>query len=147
MPVISDQGLVGLVRATSRNAAKAMLLLDPQSAVDGTVQRSRERGIVRGRGGEELEFEFVAREADVVPGDIVITSGLDGVYPKGLRIGRVTSVSDPGAGLLQTATVEPAVDFTRLEQIFVILRRGPTMDLLYAADGDDAEPAPVRPAP
>jgi rod shape-determining protein MreC len=118
-----------------------MTVLDRQSAVDATVQRSRSRGIVRGLGSEGIGFEFVARGADVVVGDLVITSGLGGVYPKGLRIGRVTAVSDPGAKLVQTATLEPAVDFGRLEQVFVILRRGPTMELLYRAEDGDAAPA------
>jgi len=131
MPVISEQGLVGLVTATSTHAAKAMLLLDRQSAVDGIVQRSRSRGIARGRGTSDLEFEFVVRGSDVRIGDVVISSGLGGVYPKGIRIGKVVSVSDPGSALMQTATLVPAVDFGRLEQVFVMLRRGPTMEMLY----------------
>ncbi|MDH3213035.1 MAG: rod shape-determining protein MreC [Myxococcales bacterium] len=148
MPVISEDGLVGLVTAVSQRASRTMLLLDRQSAVDGTVQRSRARGIVRGRGSDELEFEFVVRGGDVRVGDIVITSGLGGVYPKGLRIGQVTAVSDPGARLLQTATVAPAVDFGRLEQVFVMLRRGPTMELLYEAGepGVTADAASPKPA-
>jgi rod shape-determining protein MreC len=147
MPVVSEQsGLVGLVTTTSRSAAKLMLLIDRQSAVDGVVQRSRARGVVRG-GKESLEFEFVARGGDVQAGDVIITSGLDGVYPKGLRIGLVTAVTDPGSRLLQIATLDPAVDFGRLEQVFVMLRRGPTMELLYATgDGDAPDPA-ESPAP
>ena len=137
MPVISEQGLVGLVTATSRGAAKTMLLLDRQTAIDGTVQRSRARGIVRGRGDDRLEFEFVARGGDVQVGDLVITSGLDGVYPKGLLIGRVSAVPEPGSKLLSTASLEPAVDFGRLEQAFVMLRRGPTMELLYTTEAGD----------
>ncbi len=138
-PVITDQGVVGLVTATSSNAAKTMLLLDRQSAIDGIVQRSRARGIVRGRGTGELEFEFVVRGSDVREGDVVITSGMGGVYPKGLRIGVIREVADPGGRLLHTATLAPSVDFGRLEQVFVMLRRGPTMDLLFGAAGD-AEP-------
>jgi len=147
MPVVSEQsGLVGLVTTTSRSAAKLMLLIDRQSAVDGVVQRSRARGVVRG-GKEALEFEFVARGGDVQAGDVIITSGLDGVYPKGLRIGEVNAVTDPGSRLLQTAALDPAVDFGRLEQVFVMLRRGPTMELLYATgDGDAPDPA-ESPAP
>jgi len=132
MPVISESGLVGLVVATSSQAAKTLLLLDRQIAIDSTVQRSRARGIVRGRGGDAPLFEFVARGGDVEAGDLLITSGLDGVYPKGLLIGTVTEVEPPGAKLLRTARLEPAVDFGRLEQAFVMLRRGPTMELLYA---------------
>jgi len=137
MPVISERGLVGLVTSTSKNASKAMLVLDRQSAVDGIVQRSRSRGIVRGTGTDQLDFEFVVRESDVRIGDVVITSGLDGIHPKGIRIGEVTSVSDPGSDLLQTATLVPAVDFGRLELVFVMLRRGSTMELLY--QDEDAE--------
>ncbi len=138
MPVISERGLVGLVTATSNSASKAMLVLDRQSAVDGVVQRSRSRGIVRGRGTDQLDFDFVVRGSDVRIGDVVITSGLGGVHPKGIRIGEVTEVTDPGSGLLQTAKLSAAVEFGRLEQVFVILRRGPTMELLYAAE--DAQP-------
>lgn len=139
MPVISEEGVVGLVTATSERAARATLLLDRQTAIDGTVQRSRTRGIVRGRGSDVVEFEFVSRGADVAVGDVVITSGLDGVYPKGLRVGTVSAVAEADAGLLRTATIVPAVDFGRLEQAFVILRRGPSMELLYRTEGGDAE--------
>jgi rod shape-determining protein MreC len=109
------------------------------------VQRSRSRGIVRGTGGDRLEFEFVARDSDVAVGDVIITSGLDGVYPKGLRVGRVTEISDPGSRLLQKATLEPAVDFGRLEQVFVMLRRGPTMELLHGDEEADAAAAASGP--
>jgi rod shape-determining protein MreC len=147
MPVISEQGLVGLVTATSRRSAKATLVLDRQTAIDGVIQRSRSRGIVRGRGSDELEFEFVARGSDVHVNDLVITSGLGGVYPKGLYIGRISDVSDPGEQLLQTATIRPAVDFGRLEQVFVMLRRGPAMELLYStSQGDESPDASERPA-
>jgi cell shape-determining protein MreC len=141
MPVISEQGLVGLVTATSIRSAKAMLVLDRQAAIDGVIQRSRARGIVRGEGSDELAFEFVARGNDVQVDDQVITSGLGGVYPKGLLIGSVLSISDPGPGLVQTATIRPAVDFGRLEQVFVMLRRGPAMELLYSTRvGDESPP-------
>ncbi|MBW2275287.1 MAG: rod shape-determining protein MreC [Deltaproteobacteria bacterium] len=133
-PVVTHEGVVGLVTAVSAHAAKTMLLLDRQSAIDGIVQRSRDRGIARGRGSGELEFEFVVRGGDVQSGDVVITSGLGGVYPKGLRIGEVVELSDPAGQLMQVATLRPAVDFGRLEQVFVMLHRGHTMELLYADD-------------
>jgi rod shape-determining protein MreC len=136
-PVITDAGVVGLVTKTSRRGAKTMLILDRQSAVDVVVQRSRARGIARGRGSDELDFEFVVRGSDVRVGDVVITSGLGGVYPKGLRIGEVVDVPEPGGRLTQVARVRPAVDFGKLEQVFVMLRRGPTMDLLFGGDNDE----------
>ncbi|MCP4904179.1 MAG: rod shape-determining protein MreC [bacterium] len=130
-PVITHEGVVGVVTATSGHAAKTMLLLDRQSAVDALVQRSRARGVLRGLGRERLEFEFVVRGADVVEGDEVVTSGLGGIYPKGLRLGRVAELRDAGGRLTRIAVIEPAVDLGQLEQVFVMLRRGPQMDLLY----------------
>lgn len=130
-PVITHEGVVGVVTATAAHAAKTMLLLDRQSAVDALVQRSRARGVVRGVGSDRLEFEFVVRGADVVAGDEVVTSGLGGIYPKGLRLGRVAELREAGGRLTRIAVIEPAVDLGRLEQVFVMLRRGPQMDLLY----------------
>jgi rod shape-determining protein MreC len=130
-PVITHKGVVGVVTATSDHAAKTMLLLDRQSSVDALVQRSRARGVVRGIGRDHLEFEFVVRGADVVVGDEVVTSGLGGIYPKGLRLGRVRELRDAGGRLTRIAVIDPAVDLGQLEQVFVLLRRGPTMDLLY----------------
>jgi rod shape-determining protein MreC len=151
MPVVSDHGVVGLVTATSPHASRAMMLLDRQSAVDAIVQRSRARGIVRGRGTGELEFVFMVRGDDVQPGDVVITSGVGGVYPKGLRIGTITRVQTDEARLLHTGSVQPSVDFGRLEQVFIMLQRGPTMDLLYAGNGDEiggrGDPESSRPSP
>ena len=147
MPVISDNGLVGLVTATTNSASKIMLLIDRQAAIDGVVQRSRARGIVRGARQDALSLEFTSREGDVELGDLIITSGLGGVYPKGLRIGRVTAVSPSDSMMLQTAEVRPAVDFGRLEQIFVMLRRGQTMELLYATGEGDAANGAERGTP
>ena len=130
-PVITHQGVVGVVTRTSPHAAKTMLVLDRQSAIDSVIQRSRTRGMVYGRGTGQPEFEFEARSGDVRVGDLVLTSGLGGVYPKGLKVGQVTALSDPGGSLVQIATVAPAVDFGRLEHVFVMMRRGPGMDLLY----------------
>jgi rod shape-determining protein MreC len=147
MPVVTDQGLAGLVTASSARASKAMLLVDRQSAADGIAQRSRAQGIVRGRRGEGLEFEFAVRGSDVAPGDVVISSGLGGVFPKGLKIGEVVSVEEPG-DLLQKAVVKPAVDFGRLEGVFVMLWRSPTMELLYADDAlPESAPAQAKTAP
>jgi rod shape-determining protein MreC len=149
-PVITHEGVVGVVTATSGHAAKTMLLLDRQSAVDAVVQRSRARGVVRGIGRDRLEFEFVVRGADVVAGDEVVTSGLGGIYPKGLRLGRVTELREAGGQLTRIAVVEPAVDLGQLEQVFVMLRRGPTMDLLYRpnrAEQDLDGPASVSAPP
>jgi len=143
-PVITPEGVVGVITATSNHAAKTMLILDRQSAVDALVLRWRARGGLRGGGRSRLEFEFVVRCADVVVGDEVVTSGLGGMYPKGLRLGRVTELRDAGGRLTRIAVIEPAVDLGRLEQVFVMLRRGPTMDLLYHANRAEEDlPGPI----
>jgi rod shape-determining protein MreC len=146
-PIITNNGVAGLVTAASRHASKVMLLLDRQSAVDGVVQRSRTRGVVHGNGAGKLEFEFVARDGDIHPGDLVLTSGLDAVYPKGLRIGTVSEIRHRGSELIQIAILTPAVDFERLEQVFVMFHQGPTMELLYgtttAISGEEASENPA----
>jgi hypothetical protein len=75
-------------------------------------------------------------------GDVVITSGLGGVYPKGLRLGEVTELRDPGGSIMQIAHLRPAVDFGRLEQVFVMLRQGPTMEILYGTNIPDSADLP-----
>jgi rod shape-determining protein MreC len=139
MPVVADGGLVGLVTATTPNAARAMLLVDRRAAVDAVTRRSRALGIVRGTGTASLEFEFLMRGADVKPGDEVLTSGVGGVYPKGLRIGVVEAVRAETGALVHTARVRPVVDFGQLETAFALLERGPSMKLLYEGEGDLTE--------
>ena len=144
-PVVTHEGIVGLVTATSNHAAKTMLMLDRQSSIDALVQRSRARGVVRGTGRERLEFEFVVRDSDVALGDEIVTSGLGGVYPKGLRIGRVSELEEAGGRLTKIAVVTPSVDLGRLEHVFVLLRRGPVMDLLYQPNRIEEDlPGPAR---
>jgi rod shape-determining protein MreC len=139
MPVVTDRGVVGLVTAAAQHAGRTLLILDAQSAVDGIVQRSRARGIVRGQGTDRLVLEYFVRGDDVQVGDVVITSGFGGVYPKGLRLGEVVEVHAEANRLLHQAVLRPAVDFGRLEQVFVMLWRGPTLDLLYEGEGDAPE--------
>jgi cell shape-determining protein MreC len=81
------------------------------------------------------------RGADVKPGDVLLTSGVGGVYPQGLRIGTVIEVSAQKGDLVHTARVAPAVEFDQLELAFVLLARGPSMGLLYAGEGDLEPPA------
>ncbi len=139
MPVVSEHGLVGLVTATTPSAARTMLLVDRRAAVDAVVERSRALGIVRGTGADSLEFSFLMRGADVKAGDELVTSGVGGVYPKGLRIGVVVAVNAQKGALVHTARVAPAVVYGKLETAFALLARGPSMRLLYEGDGDAAD--------
>jgi rod shape-determining protein MreC len=126
MPVVTPQGLVGNVVQAYANSAKVQLILDPRSAVGALVQRpeSRVAAIVEGNGAKPLSPRMVniARDADVINGDKIITSGFGGIYPKGLVVGEVVDVVNEEGGLLKYAVLKPAVDFDRLEEVFVIVR-------------------------
>ena len=121
MPVVVAEGIVGQVVDTSRYYAKVLLIIDPNSSVDGLCQRTRARGVVKGTIHERCDFMYVLRKDDVRVGDSVISSGLDGIYPKGLPIGRVSAVVKRNAGIFQTVEVDPHVDFGKLEEVLVIL--------------------------
>jgi len=121
LPVVLPQGIVGQVIEASSHYSKVMLVIDRNSAVDALVQRSRARGIIKGASADQCRFEFVLRKHDVQIGDTVIASGLDGVYPKGLRIGRVSDLSERKSDIFYDITVAPFVDYETLEEVLVIL--------------------------
>ena len=122
MPVLNASGVVGRVVSVSPHYAKVLLLTDQNSAVDALIQRSRDRGIVRGLRAEACALDYMIKTSDVRVGDNVVTSGLGGVYPKGIPIGQVINVEDSPGDLFRHITVKPAVDFSRLEEVLVILR-------------------------
>jgi rod shape-determining protein MreC len=121
MAVVATQGLVGHVVKAFDGSAMVLLIIDPTSAVDALVQRSRFRGIVAGETILSCRFKYLVRKADARIGDTVVSSGLDGVFPKGLRVGTISRIFDPRAGLFREATIRPFVDFARLEEVLVIL--------------------------
>ncbi|HWR07987.1 rod shape-determining protein MreC [Sporomusa sp.] len=126
MSVVTAQGLVGSVINVYNNAAKVQLILDPRSAVGCLVQRpeSRVAGIVEGSSSNPVSPHMIniARDADIIKSDKVITSGFGGIYPKGLLVGEVLDIVNDEGGLLKYAVLKPAVDFDRLEEVLVIIR-------------------------
>jgi rod shape-determining protein MreC len=120
MAVVSPAGVVGRVVSTSPNAARVLLLEDPSSGVDVLVQRSRARGIVEGSLSGGCQLKYVKHREDIRVGDLVATSGLDGIFPRGVAVGTITRLSREEGGLFQTAEVEPAVDFNKLEEVMVV---------------------------
>jgi rod shape-determining protein MreC len=120
MAVMSPLGVVGRVVAPSRRSAKVQLLIDRNAAAGAIVERSRAQGVVIGTDENRLLMEYVSEVSDVVVGDAVVSSGVDGIYPKGLAIGTVESVEKKGPGF-RRIVVKPAVDFTSLEQVLVVL--------------------------
>lgn len=121
MPVVNASGVVGRIVSVSPNYAKVLLIIDQNSAVDCLVQRSRDRGMVKGLSEERCNFAYVVTSSDVSKEDIVVTSGLGGVFPKGLPVGRVLSVRERSGELFKDIEIKPAVDFSKLEEVLVIL--------------------------
>ncbi len=120
MAVVSPSGVVGRVVIPSARAAKVQLLIDRNAAAGALVERSRAQGVVLGGGDERLRMEYVSDMADVEVGDTVVTSGIDGIYPKGFAIGRVERV-EKGTGTYTLIEVRPSVDFTTLEEVLIVL--------------------------
>lgn len=120
MAVITPEGVVGRVIEVYGRSSKVLLIIDPNSAVDVILQRTRVRGIAKGKGNGRMELLYVAKEADVRPGDVVITSGLSGVFPKGLPVGIVTEVSGGNDTFFKYVEVRPRVDMGRIEELLVV---------------------------
>jgi rod shape-determining protein MreC len=121
MAVIAPAGVVGRIIMPSARAAKVQLLIDRNAAAGAMIERTRvgaAEGVVEGTGGQ-LRMHYVSSAADVQVGDVVVTSGIDGIYPKGLRIGQIESV-ERGAGQYSSIIVQPAVDFGALEAVLVV---------------------------
>ncbi len=136
-PVIVPEGLVGRVVQVRGRAAVVQLINDPTSTVGAVVQRTRTAGLVEGDAGGTVRFKFMARDgAGVAPGDLVVTSGLGTLFPKGLPVGRVVAVEDKGSALFHFAVLAPAVDFSRVEEV-LLLTGQTTQDVagLFPSDG------------
>ena len=119
-PVIGTAGVVGQVIAAAPKSSRVLLLTDHASGVDAIIQGSRARGVVEGLGGAFCRWRFVLASEEVRIGDKVITSGADGIYPKGLLLGMVSNVDENGKGLFQSVDIDPAEDFLKLETVLVL---------------------------
>lgn len=124
MAVICADGVVGQTVKVSSSTARVLLLTDHMSGIAATIQRSRARGVVKGKSEFLCTLEFTTREEDVKVGDAVITSGIGGVFMKGLPIGEVTMVKRGEFGIFQTVSIRPAVNLSHLEEVIVVLWGG-----------------------
>ncbi|PLX81830.1 MAG: rod shape-determining protein MreC [Desulfuromonas sp.] len=124
MPVVVAEGVVGRIIRCGAHQARVLLITDASSAVASLVQRNRTRGVCRGR-GQTLTLEFALRLEDIKAGDRIVTSGMGGVFPKGLVIGEVVKVYRGDYGLFQSVEMAPATDFARLEEVLVLLGEEP----------------------
>jgi rod shape-determining protein MreC len=122
--VIAPSGVVGRVTASSAFLSKIQFITDPSSGAAAVVERTRVQGMVVGRGVNRVEMQYVSALADVQAGDMVTTSGLDGIYPGGLRVGRVIRVG-AREGLQRRIAIQTAVDFSTLEEVLVLTTAEP----------------------
>jgi len=130
MPVVTNQGLVGKIIEVQPSYAKVQLLISPDSGISSIVQRTRDNGVLIGLSSPS-GYTMITRlhqKADLKEGDIIISSPLTGIYPKGLTIGRVVEVYDDAISLERRALVKPEVDFDRLEEVLIIVNYEPAKD-------------------
>lgn len=120
-PVVAPDGLVGRVVEVTPTAAKVQLITDPVSAAGGLIQRTRVIGIVSGSLGAGLKVRYLPLMADIAIGDEVVTSGMGGVFPKGIPLGRVIAAERRSGALFQEATLAPKVDLSRLEEVLILI--------------------------
>jgi rod shape-determining protein MreC len=135
MPVVVADGLVGRVRTVTGHTAEVLLVIDRNSSIAVRVERTRARANVRGGGKPgAARLDYALRSEDMIEGDRLVTSGTDGVFPRGILVGTVTRIDRKAHGLFQLADVIPAVDPTRVEEVLVITA--------VEGDRDAAPPAP-----
>jgi len=120
MPVTTEDGVTGQVVDTSAHYSKVLLAIDPNSAINVLVQRSRMQGILKGN-AEGFELDYVLKNVDVQEGDIIVTSGFGDLFPKGLPVGTVSKRVISKRGMFQKISVAPAVDFSKLEVVLILL--------------------------
>ncbi len=121
-PVIAPDGVVGIVSQLTGSYADVQLIVSPLSAVPAIAQRTRSRSTVKGTGDiTRCKLSYALRTDDLQEGDVLVTAGGPGFFPQGLRIGRVTNIQKKSHGLFLDAEVVPAIDFSRLDEVLVVL--------------------------
>jgi rod shape-determining protein MreC len=120
LAVLASGGIVGRIVEAYAHYSKVMLIVDRNSGADAMVQRLRVRGILQGKGANRCSLDYVPKNADVHVGDLVLASGLGGIYPKGLIFGKVTAANKKTPGIFQEIEVTPAVDLSALEEVAVV---------------------------
>lgn len=141
MAVIAPAGVVGRVILTSARAARVQMIVDRNAAAGAMIERTRVQGLAVGQ-GDGLRLEYVPGTAEVSVGDVVVTSGIDRIYPKGFVIGTVSTV-ERGPGTFHAITIAPAVDFSRLEEVLVVTTPPPAISAEQAAESPEAAPGAV----
>lgn len=144
MPIVSPQGLVGRVTEVGTNWSKVVLIIDPSSSVNAVIQSTRATGIVQGDPGGGMVIKYVPQGDAIQVGDLILTSGLGGNFPKRLVIGKVTEVHKFDIELFQEAAIEPSVDFSRLEFVLILKKFVPSDITQEPTPSPTALPRPTR---
>lgn len=122
MPVVNDQGVVGRVIETSWHSSRVLLIISENSNTDALTQESRAQGILQGNGFNRCSLKYISKTEKIEKGNIVLSSGIADVFPKGLPLGIITSVNKMEGGLFQEIEVTPYVNFSKLEEVVVLNR-------------------------
>ncbi len=146
MGVMTPAGVVGQIVKAGHSTSVALLMIDPNVVMGGLVQRTRDEGVVQGTAQGRVRMKYLPPLSSVTQGDVVITSGLTGEFPRGVLIGRVSSVEESEDDLFQVATIVPAVQFRQLEEVLIVLAAQPS-DVEIAVEPAGAAPAGRNPAP
>lgn len=136
MPIVAQQGLVGRVASVTATAARVELITDPGSSVSVQMQPSEVDGVLSGSLTGDLSIDLLPQDAPLQAGDLVLTSGIGGNYPANILVGQVNTVRQAATALFQTASVQPVVDFSRLEVVLIIVNFRP-VDLGPLLEADD----------
>jgi rod shape-determining protein MreC len=121
LPVMNDQGVLGRIIETSWHVSRVLLISDGNSNIDALVQGTRVQGMLQGSGAMRCMLKYIAKTEEVKTGDLVVSSGMTEIFPKGLLLGTVIRADKKDSGLFQRIEVIPAVDFTRLEEVLVLM--------------------------
>jgi len=119
-PVITAQGLVGYIYRITGHFADVLTILDPNNRVDILVERTRSNGVLEGYSSSSAILKYISRTEPVILGDILMSSGLGNVYPKGIRVGTISRIERESYGITQYIEVTPSVDFGKLEEVVVL---------------------------
>jgi rod shape-determining protein MreC len=120
MPVVAPPGLIGRLIDVSWHVSRVLLFIDENSNIDAIVQRNRTQGIISGAGSSGLIFKYISKTQDVKEGDVIVSAGMGGVFPKGMLIGQVIHVDKQDASLFLKINVAPFADFSKLEEILIL---------------------------
>ncbi len=120
MAVVSPRGVVGRIIEVTATTSTVLLITDPRSSIDAIVQRTRIKGLLEGTGSRTLRLKYIRQLDDVKPGDVLVTAGLSGIFPKGLALGRITKVEKGKDNFFKYIEAEPMAPLDNLEEVLII---------------------------